>query len=256
MLRSLRAGRSTSSSPHPELQAPQAVRRTSAYAVTRTSGAMRSAHSASSQSSPYERMSSMIGNSARPFSVSAYSTRGGTSGKVWRSTISCSSSARNRSDSVRGLMPASERSSSQKRDVPSARSRTSSRVHFPHTISAVLHTGHVSSTAISTDTLPTEVASGRGRRPWARLRGDGDRLRLDFGLAVILGGGHVLHRRSLAPIRLHQQLEVVRAGCDLHRVLERHPPRLDVAEQRLVEGLHAVVAARGDHLDQLAGLRR
>ena len=58
----------------------------------------------------------MIGSSARPFSVSAYSTRGGTSGKVWRSTISCSSSARSRSDSVRGLIPASERSSSQKRE--------------------------------------------------------------------------------------------------------------------------------------------
>ena len=39
-------------------------------------------------------MSSMIGSSARPFSVSAYSTRGGTSGNVWRSTIPCSSSAR------------------------------------------------------------------------------------------------------------------------------------------------------------------
>ena len=61
-------------------------------------------------------MSSMIGSSARPFSVSAYSTRGGTSGKVWRSTIPCSSSARRRSESVRGLMPASERSSSQKRE--------------------------------------------------------------------------------------------------------------------------------------------
>ena len=75
-------------------------------------------------------MSSMIGSSARPFSVSAYSTRGGTSAKVWRSTMPSSSSARRRSDSVRGLMPASERSSSQKREQPSARSRTSSSVHF------------------------------------------------------------------------------------------------------------------------------
>src|SRR5439155_1006652 len=109
------------------------------------------------QLSPYVRMSSMIGSSARPFSVSAYSTRGGTSGKVWRSTIACSSSARRRSDSVRGLIPASDLSSSQKREWPSASSRTRSRVHFPHTISAVLHTGHVESTAISTNTLPTEV---------------------------------------------------------------------------------------------------
>ena len=36
-------------------------------------------------------------------------------GEVWRSTMPCSSSARRRSDSVRGLIPASERSSSQKR---------------------------------------------------------------------------------------------------------------------------------------------
>ena len=44
----------------------------------------------------------MIGTSARPFSVSAYSTRGGTSGKVWRATMPSSSSARRRSESVRG----------------------------------------------------------------------------------------------------------------------------------------------------------
>ena len=41
--------------------------------------------------------------------------------------------------------------------APSASSRTSSNVHLPHTISAVRHTGHVSSTAISTFTLPSEV---------------------------------------------------------------------------------------------------
>ena len=63
----------------------------------------------------------MIGSSAKPFSVSEYSTRGGTSGKVWRSTIPSSSSARRRNESVRGLIPASERSSSQKRERPSAR---------------------------------------------------------------------------------------------------------------------------------------
>src|SRR6266576_1515106 len=65
-------------------------------------------------------MSSMIGISARPFSVSAYSTRGGTSEKVSRSTTPSSSSARSRSDRVRGLMPASDRSSSQKRQRPAA----------------------------------------------------------------------------------------------------------------------------------------
>src|SRR3954451_8699844 len=55
-----------------------------------------------------------------------------------------SSSARSRSDSVRGLMPASERSSSQKRERPSARSRITSRVHLPQTMSAVRQTGQLS----------------------------------------------------------------------------------------------------------------
>ena len=87
-------------------------------------------------------MSSTRGTSASPFSVSAYSTRGGTSGKVWRSTIPSSSSARRRSESVRGLIPSSERSSSQKRLDPSARSRMMRRVHLPQTISAVRQTGH------------------------------------------------------------------------------------------------------------------
>src|SRR5215207_782691 len=88
-------------------------------------------------------MSSISGTSARPFSVSAYSTRGGTSGKVWRSTIPSSSSARRRSDRVRGLIPSSERSSSQKRLLPSERSRMTSNVHLPQTTSAVRQTGQV-----------------------------------------------------------------------------------------------------------------
>jgi len=37
--------------------------------------------------------------------VRAYSTRGGTSGKVWRATMPSASSARSRSESVRGLIP-------------------------------------------------------------------------------------------------------------------------------------------------------
>src|SRR5260221_12378639 len=52
-----------------------------------------------------------------------------------------SSSARRRSDSVRGLIPSSERSSSQKRLRPSARSRMTKRVHLPQTTSAVRQTG-------------------------------------------------------------------------------------------------------------------
>src|ERR1700709_527249 len=61
-----------------------------------------------------------------------------------------SSSARRRSERVRGEMPSSERSSSQKRERPSARSRMTSRVHLPHTISAVLQTGQVSRSTIGT----------------------------------------------------------------------------------------------------------
>ena len=90
---------------------------------------------------PYTRIESMIGTSARPFSVSAYSTRGGTSGNVWRWTMPSSSSARRRSERVRGEMPPSERSSSQNRARPSARSRTMRSVHLPQTMSAVRQTG-------------------------------------------------------------------------------------------------------------------
>src|SRR5215218_178503 len=54
-----------------------------------------------------------------------------------------SSRARRRSESVRGLIPSSDRSSSQNRALPSARSRISSSVHFPQTTSAVLQTGQV-----------------------------------------------------------------------------------------------------------------
>ena len=90
-------------------------------------------------------MSSISGTIAMPFGVSEYSTRGGTSGKVWRSTMPCSSSARRRSERVLGLMPASERSSSQKRLRPSARSRITRIVHLPQMMSAVAQTGHVGS---------------------------------------------------------------------------------------------------------------
>ena len=94
-------------------------------------------------------MSSISGTSASPFGVSEYSTRGGTSGKVWRSTMPCSSSARRRSESVRGLMPASERSSSQKRLRPSARSRITRIVHLPQMMSAVAQTGQVGSAILA-----------------------------------------------------------------------------------------------------------
>src|SRR5919197_982992 len=100
-------------------------------------------HSTASQARPYSRIESMIGTSARPFSVSEYSTRGGTSANVVRSTMPSSSSARRRSERVRGLIPCSERSSSQKRERPSARSRITSSVHLPQITSAVRQTGQV-----------------------------------------------------------------------------------------------------------------
>src|SRR6266540_1587811 len=115
-------------------------------------------------------MPSMIGMRASPLGVSEYSTRGGTSANVWRSTMPSSSSARRRSERVRGLMPLSERSSSQKRERPSDRSRTSSSVHFPHTMSAVRQTGQVESDAMLPKTLPTEVLATRRASAQARRR--------------------------------------------------------------------------------------
>src|ERR687898_3526804 len=98
-------------------------------------------------------MPSMIGMRAWPFGVSEYSTRGGTSGNVWRSTMPSSSSARRRSERVRGEIPASDRSSSQNRERPSARSRITSRVHLPQTMSAVRQTGQS-----EFDTEPKDIA--------------------------------------------------------------------------------------------------
>src|SRR3954454_15190652 len=134
----------------------------------------------------------MIGSSASPFSVRAYSTRGGTSAYVVRRTIPSSSSARRRSDRVRGLIPASERSSSQKRELPSERSRTSRSVHLPQTMSAVAQTGQLGSIAPHF-TWWSPGASGGGA-----------------------GVRHVVHRRPAATVRRQQQLEVVRArrGAD------------------------------------------
>src|ERR671919_1037370 len=53
-----------------------------------------------------------------------------------------SSRALRRSERVRGLIPSSERSSSQNRSDESAKSRMIRRVHLPETTSAVRHTGH------------------------------------------------------------------------------------------------------------------
>src|SRR6266550_1430699 len=56
-----------------------------------------------------------------------------------------SSSARRRSDNVRGLMPAHECSSSENRRGPSERSWTSSAIHFAPMISAHAATEQLSS---------------------------------------------------------------------------------------------------------------
>src|SRR3954465_2258786 len=170
-------------------------------------------------------MSSMSGTKARPFSVSEYSTRGGTSGNVFRSSTPCSSSARSRSDSLRGEMPSSDRSSSQKRQRPSARSRISRIVHFPARISAVAVTGQLSMTSESVvlGAAPPGTAEG-----------------LENSLLDVLE-----RRRALATGGRHQ-LEVVRRGRHRHRLVHCDPPRLQVSEQRLVEALHPVVGALGD----------
>src|SRR3954453_8751379 len=172
-------------------------------------------------------MSSMIGARASPFSVSEYSTRGGTSGKVRRSTIPCSSSARSRSESVRGEIPSSERSSSEKRERPSARSRISRIVHFPERISAQAVTPQQSITSLSV--VPAE-----------NCESDSEDALLD-----------ILERRSGRAARRGHQLEVVRRGGHRQRLVHVDTAGLQVTEQRLVEGLHAVVGALGDRLGEV-----
>src|SRR5262249_43238328 len=78
----------------------------------------------------------MIGSRASPLAVSSYSTRGGDSAKLCRSTIPSSSRARRRSERVRGLIPAHECSSSEKRRGPSDKSWTRRAVHLAPMISA------------------------------------------------------------------------------------------------------------------------
>ena len=95
-----------------------------------------------SQACPKRRISSMMGRSAVPFSVSSYSARRAA---ACFSMISSCSRTRRRSESVRGLMPGQERSSSEKRRGPSERSWTMIAVHFEPMMSAVQATAHSSS---------------------------------------------------------------------------------------------------------------
>ena len=77
-----------------------------------------------------------------PFWVSSYSAR--RAAVCFSMRPSCSRT-RSRSESVRGLMPGHERSSSEKRRGPSDRSWTMIAVHFEPMISAVQATAHSSS---------------------------------------------------------------------------------------------------------------
>src|SRR5689334_7477710 len=132
-------------------------------------------------------MSSIRGASASPFSVSAYSTRGGTSGKVRRTTTPSSSSARRRRERVRGLIPSSDRSSSQKRLVPPSRSRMMKRVHLPQTMSAVRQTGHLE---LLSALIGGRGADGRNRLATASLATWLHFLKL-WAIPVLLRNGRV-----------------------------------------------------------------
>src|SRR6478752_4839982 len=74
------------------------------------------------------------------------------------------SSAERRSESVLGLMPTSERSSSLKRLVPVVRSRMMSNVHLPLTMLAVRATGHTSESLSSQVLAAVAVSSASALR--------------------------------------------------------------------------------------------
>ena len=86
------------------------------------------------------RISSITGSSALPFLVSSYSTRRG--GVLEHAVLLEHAQAL---ESVRGLIPGQERSSSEKRRGPSERSWTMIAVHFEPMMSAVQATAHSSS---------------------------------------------------------------------------------------------------------------
>src|SRR3954453_956842 len=147
-------------------------------------------------------MSSMIGTRPRPFSVSVYSTRGGTSGNVLRSMMPCSSSARSRNDSGRGEMPSSDRSSSQKRERPSARSRIRRIVHLPERISAQAVTEQLSMTSESVVLAPERIEEA-APPPAAERPADAALARLDQHPARALESHLPGLTRRAADQRLH-----------------------------------------------------
>ena len=139
----------------------------------------------------------MIGTSARPFSVSSYSTRGGTSGKVWRATMPSSSSARRRSESVRGEMPSSERSSSQNRDaalgeVADHQQRPLAADDVGGATDGTVGVRH--RTPVYRNTSRNEVTSGR-RRPSRSVRCRGPRVSVSERRSA--GGSSASNRSSM-----------------------------------------------------------
>src|SRR6185437_9277520 len=74
------------------------------------------------------------------------------------------SRAERRSESVLGLMPTSERSSSLTRLVPVVRSRMISNVYFPLTMLAVRATGHTSESSSSQVLAAVAVSSASALR--------------------------------------------------------------------------------------------
>src|SRR6185503_7883007 len=112
-------------------------------------------------------------------------------------------------DKVRGLIPSSERSSSQNRRLPSARSRIRSSVHLPEMISAVRQTGH-------RELLIALICRAKQRRRPSLLASASIAPRLHF----------VKHRdfRGGRPLRLPAPLSGRGAGKRAERVVSTNNP--------------------------------
>src|SRR3954452_20401595 len=178
-------------------------------------------------------MSSTSGARAWPLAVSEYSTRGGTSGKVWRTTMPSSSSARRRRERVRGLMPWSERSSSQKRARPSARSRITSIVHLPQMMSAVAQTRQfgalITSESSNASRSKAMGSTPRRRAPRASPGKPVSAAQLAEQAAPSAAGAALLRGRHAALAGLHEHPALA---------LERHLDRLAGAAPDQVLQLH------------------
>ena len=129
-----------------------------------------------------------------------------------------SSSARRRSESVRGLMPASERSSSQKRLRPGGEVADQQQRPFAaDQLGGVAHGTRVVECHVAT--LPTEAPVNDGAMA---LAADGSCARRSrrarTASAITFGSG--VNGTAGAALGVEHQLEVVRAGGGLERVLD------------------------------------